>query len=312
MKHQALLLLLLFMMIPAVSSYGQNPFTSSSNSGSGESGESAVEEEERTDTYRVNKKPLFPVLSNLSTRLRLLQRRFHRALSETMTELKNDPSPKLLISLLAAAFMYGFVHALGPGHRKTVLAGLFAGGRYRSRDAFIAGMGFALLHGGSAVILLLMIYAFIAGPLSSGMEATGAILEKGSFFILALVGLWMIISALREIVGKRNKSKPEKKGSYAIPVVIAAGLVPCPGAALILSFAIAYQVIPLGIVAVSAMSIGMGSALFLIAAATGKAGRLIAEMGSSTGKEEKIGQGLELAGGIVITLFALSMFLTLL
>lgn len=312
-----ILLILLLFLIPAAPGATQNPFTSGTGEPAPPERESAAIRDGSTDKSPPARTGInLPAL--LSGTILQWQRKLHGALSESLGALNEHPDPWLFITLLAGAFLYGMVHSLGPGHRKTVLVGLFSGGRYSTVDALAAGMGFALLHGGSAVVLLLGLYAFMTGPLSRGMEQTGAFIEKGSFIILALVGLWMIISAVREIMeqrgdrGTEGKDKLAKK-SYAIPMVIAAGLVPCPGAALILSFSLVYRILGFGIAAVLAMSLGMGTALFLIAAATGKIGQMLARLGSASGgakraeRAERISQLLTLAGGVLITLFAISM-----
>ncbi len=245
-----------------------------------------------------------------------MQRQLHEALSSAMMTLKNNRKTSTLVISMAMAFGYGFLHALGPGHRKTVLASLFAGRAYRKRDALYIGMGFAFLHAGSAVVLVFLIYVISTGPLSTGMEEAGIILENGSFIALALIGAYMCISAALEIAGSgsssgsgRHTGKHSGKG-VTIAAVIGAGLIPCPGAALVLSFSLVYRVVFYGIIAVFSMSLGMGAALTLIALTAGGAGSLLRKLGSSAESTELISHIMEIAGGAVITLFALGMLIS--
>lgn len=239
-----------------------------------------------------------------------MQKNLHERLSAAMVALKEDPAPLRLSAVAAAAFAYGFIHSLGPGHRKTVLAGLFAGRSYRTRDALYAGMGFAFLHGGSAVVLVLLIYLISAGPVSAGMDRAGSILETGSFAVLAVIGIYMTAAAALKLAREKKEGRAPGRGrgkGITAAVVFGAGLVPCPGAALVLSFSIAYRVLPFGVLAVAAMSLGMGTALTIVALGARSAGAMLKTAGTSSRLAGTVPHILEMAGGAIIALFALAM-----
>lgn len=290
----AALLTVLSLMPLSLAAQNSNPFTST---GDTKSPQSQKTEQAETPTSSS------PLLSRLIT----LQKRFHSRLSDAMGELQNDASTKRLLITVAAAFIYGFLHALGPGHRKTVLAGLFASRKLRKRDALYSGMGFALLHGGSAVVLVYLIFSISRGPLSVGMEKSTRVLEKGSFIALAIIGAWMMVSAIIDLI--RHTEEEKKEGKMALAAIIGAGLIPCPGAALVLSFALAYQIHLYGILAVAAMSLGMGTALSIIALGAESAGKLLRSLGKGAKHRVDYGHILEAAGGAVIVLFSLLMLL---
>ncbi|MGH9155650.1 MAG: High-affinity nickel-transporter [Acidimicrobiales bacterium] len=62
-----------------------------------------------------------------------------------------------LVGLLALAVGFGAVHALGPGHGKTLMAAYLAGTRGRSRDAVALGAVVSIMHTASVLVLGLVL-----------------------------------------------------------------------------------------------------------------------------------------------------------
>jgi ABC-type nickel/cobalt efflux system permease component RcnA len=290
-RHRYVLFPFIFITIFITNSWGQqvNPFTAT---------------QKAPTESKQSSQPQKAVESGTLQTLSSMQKQLNAALSDTMKQLKDHPSAPVMALTMLIAFGYGFIHALGPGHRKTILAALFASGRYRKRDALGAGMSFAFLHASSAVAIVGFLYFLSSGPISAGMDKIGLALEKGSFLLLVGIGLWIMISAIRALMAKEDK--PAKKGVTVI-TIIGSGLIPCPGAALILSFALVYDIVPYGIVAVFCMSVGMGTALSIIAVAAKSIGASLIKLGERSKRTDRIHSALEFAGGVVITTFALFM-----
>ena len=57
------------------------------------------------------------------------------------------------------SFLYGLIHAVGPGHRKALTFSLFLGQETRWKEPLSAGFLSAGLHGGLTLFLLLIFYA---------------------------------------------------------------------------------------------------------------------------------------------------------
>src|SRR5215212_8256643 len=68
----------------------------------------------------------------------------------------------LLVAMLPMGIAFGAVHALTPGHGKTVLASYLVGSRLTGLRSLVVASALALTHVGSAVII-----AFLALPLIS-------------------------------------------------------------------------------------------------------------------------------------------------
>ena len=71
-----------------------------------------------------------------------VQASLHRRLGSLMAAWKDSAGPNAAWGIVGAAFLYGILHAFGPGHRKTVVFSL-----YLTKSAPVwepAGTGFAL------------------------------------------------------------------------------------------------------------------------------------------------------------------------
>src|SRR5215204_6789272 len=99
-----------------------------------------------------------------------------------------------LALVLPFGIVFGAVHALTPGHGKTVLATYLAGSRLAALRGLVVAAVLTLTHIGSAVLL-----ALIAAPLVSrtlGTAGRAFTLEHLSRGILLVIGLWLIVRAV--------------------------------------------------------------------------------------------------------------------
>jgi ABC-type nickel/cobalt efflux system permease component RcnA len=93
----------------------------------------------------------------------------------------------------------------------------------------------------------------------------GRVLQDVSYGLLAVMGLCMLVSALRRCrrpaapTAADQASPGTSKGLFGL--ALATGLVPCPGAALVLIFSIALGITGAGVAAMVAIAMGMGLCL---------------------------------------------------
>src|SRR5215208_6062085 len=122
-----------------------------------------------------------------------------------------------LLAVLPLGIAFGAVHALTPGHGKTVLASYLVGSRLAVLRGLAVAGALALTHVGSAVVL-----AVAAAPILTrtlGGVGRAPVLEDLGRGLLALIGLWFLWRAWR---GRMHEHRE------GIAVGIVAGLVPCP------------------------------------------------------------------------------------
>jgi nickel/cobalt transporter (NicO) family protein len=180
-----------------------------------------------------------------------------------------------LLVLLLAAFGWGAVHALSPGHGKTMVAAYLVGTRGRARDAVALGGAVTVTH--------------TAGVFALGGVALGLshwILPEQLFPWLALVSGLLVVSVGVALLRGRVRNHAhhhhhdhehhhhdhDRRGILAMGA--AAGLVPCPSALVVLLAAIAQDRAALGLLLVVAFSLGLAatlSGLGLLVVAAGRA-----------------------------------------
>ncbi len=192
------------------------------------------------------------------------QLQFRDRMGELISESREGGGARATVSILALAFLYGMLHAAGPGHRKTVIFSLFLSGRtYWFEPAAAAALA-AAAHGGSALFLVLLFRMVFDRLVSVHLNTAGAYLEGISYILLALFAVFFLA---RSIVHIRRgghghpMTRSGRKGLYL--TLLSSGLFPCPGVIMILSFCAAVGMLKLGILAVISVSLGMGVTISL-------------------------------------------------
>jgi nickel/cobalt exporter len=239
-----------------------------------------------------------------------------------------------VLALLALAFAYGLLHALGPGHRKVALAAYFLARPALPLRGVAAGASVALLHAAAALSIIYGLYYLFRATVTTAFASVSSILELASYAAIVLLGLIMLAVAVRGIVREKKngpgahrtgrtensdsaggtdndgstvaEARAERKTLTAI--ILSSGAVPCPATALILIFCLSQDLPWIGVLAALAMSLGMATVTVgvSLAAIFGKRGLLSAlPRGSRLGGLFR--QGLEIGGALLIVVFGLFM-----
>lgn len=158
--------------------------------------------------------------------------------------------------IIAIAFIYGIIHAAGPGHGKAVIASYFLSQGRKLFDAFKIGYLVSIIHTFSALALTLILYYFIDGMFSQNFSKSVDMMYKISGGLILCVGIYLLYELIKEFNTKETTEKYNGKKPFAVAFSI--GIVPCPGVMTIVFFALMLGHLPTGILAAIAMSIGMG------------------------------------------------------
>ena len=167
---------------------------------------------------------------------------------------------------LLICFIYGLLHALGPGHGKTIVAGYFLARRGRFREGFVLGASITLIHTFSAVILLFVLYGLARATVFPTFELSRVGIEKASYLLIIITGILLIAISIKGFL-----SAPKKEGTVNLNaswkellwVAFVTGIVPCPAVALIVFFCL-LNGLP-GMALAGALVIGIGMAVTNIA-----------------------------------------------
>jgi ABC-type nickel/cobalt efflux system permease component RcnA len=226
-----------------------------------------------------------------------LQRWLYAGMADSM-KAANDPVS--LQVLLVSAVLFGALHALMPGHGKSVLVSYHLGRPGRLRDGLMTGTLLALTHIGSAVILVLAGVAVISRTVAGGGRAPA--FETVSAALIVLIGVFLL--------GRTMASSHHGQQQDGRWLAIVTGLVPCPLTTFILAYALARGMLWIGLAAVAAMSIGviLTIAGFAVAAVYSR-GRLMDILASSEHWRQHVGEILEIAGALAVIVIGLAMLL---
>ncbi len=114
---------------------------------------------------------------------------FERSIAGAVRASKADGSA--LWFLLGLSFLYGVLHAAGPGHGKAVLASYMVANERALKRGIVLSFLAALLQALVAIVLVgLLSLVFHATAL--GMRSTAAAIEKASYFGIAVLGLLLL------------------------------------------------------------------------------------------------------------------------
>jgi nickel/cobalt exporter len=216
-----------------------------------------------------------------------------------------------LVALLLAAF-WGAAHALTPGHGKAIVAGYLVGSRGRPRHAVFLGLIVTVTHtvGVFALGLVTLLLSQFIVP-----ERLYPWLTVVSGLLVIAVGASVLQSRIRH---RRAHAHPqhhdhhhhhEELGSRGLlGVGVAAGLLPCPSALVVLLSAIALHRIALGLALIFAFSVGLAATITtigLVAVLARGAFRRLRLDGPLVGALPSLSALLILAVGIGLTVKAL-------
>ena len=102
---------------------------------------------------------------------------------------------QILWGIISVAFLYGMIHAAGPGHRKTIVFSLYIARKSPWYEPLITGFLLALLHGGCAIVLML-IFKGISGSISANTNAYTIYMEGFSYLLVIIVALFFFLELL--------------------------------------------------------------------------------------------------------------------
>ena len=125
-------------------------------------------------------------------------------------------SPVAVGGALLAAFVFGVVHAVGPGHGKTVMAAYLVSTRGRRRDAFALGAVVSLMH--TASVLALAGLLVMVGPRLDAARLY-PLLTLAAGVLVSGVGARLLVQRRRST---RRPAMAHDHVAKALPTVVAA------------------------------------------------------------------------------------------
>lgn len=125
------------------------------------------------------------------------QREFYRSMTDALRAMRdNDAAAWTLIGL---SFLYGVLHAAGPGHGKVVISSYMLANETALRRGVMLSLASSIIQALSALVLVGAVFLFLRGT-SISMTDAGRFLEVSSYVLVAGFGAWLLwrkLTALR-------------------------------------------------------------------------------------------------------------------
>jgi ABC-type nickel/cobalt efflux system permease component RcnA len=135
------------------------------------------------------------------------QQTLQRMLAVSVKDLKSGNPMAGALTLAALSFLYGILHAVGPGHGKTIISSYVVANEETVRRGVIISFIAAALQALTAVVLVSVL---LFGLNASGLQinAWSNQLESVSYALIAVVGLYLLATQLLRL-WRKWRGEPE-------------------------------------------------------------------------------------------------------
>jgi nickel/cobalt transporter (NicO) family protein len=263
-------------------------------------------------------------------RLAREQSKINERISHEIRTLRDTGSIPSLLTILSIAFLWGVLHAAGPGHGKSLVAAYFVATEARWTSGIVMGGVISLLQGLTAIVTVFILAALLRG-LQLQVQLQGAVIELVSYGLVAILGLvmfWRAVTGRGHAhhhgpigagPGDHGHDHPAghdhehdhapaahgRKMSFGSILTVFAGIAPCASAIIIMLFSLANDAILIGAVAVLALSLGMGLTVSTIGVLSIVARRFMKRFATgSTARGEHLERLLAVAGSVAVVGFS--------
>lgn len=251
------------------------------------------------DNPFVSNKPVKKIEKNLKypvfvhkfiNRISTFQQKLNNKIADLTREIKENNSQRSIFIIVLISLIYGMIHALGPGHGKTITFSYFLSNRADVKKGIVVGVLIGFLHATSALLVVLSLNFIIQKSFLRSIDYLSRVMKLISYGLITLIGLFLLIKAIiehkRRIDSKENHIDDNFANNKSIiPFVIAVGMIPCTGSLIILLFSLSMDILVMGIVSIFFMALGMATTISLVGILT-----IVTKMGllKTVSKEDKV------------------------
>ena len=188
-----------------------------------------------------------------------LQQQLNATISTNFREIGDENALLPILTILSVAFIYGVVHALGPGHGKLLVSSYFLRSNRSYKEAFKMGYFISIIHTISALSISFVLYYILEVVFSQTFQEVSFYMTKISALLIIGVAIYLFFEQHQEHTSINVTQRSD------LSVAFSAGVIPCPGVMTIILFSILIGNISVGIAAAVFMSAGMGLTISLSA-----------------------------------------------
>ena len=225
-----------------------------------------------------------------------LQRQIQQSLAHEFRAARESSSALRSLVLMSMAFAFGAVHAVTPGHGKSVVASYFLGQGAAPRRGLTMSAKVIATHVLSAIFLVLAA-TFLVDVSFGARPADFPIVRLVSYTGVTAVGGFLLWHALRRDHAPATFQPTAREG----PLPYFAGLAPCPLTTIIMVVALANGMIVLGLLVSLSMALGMIVTVTLFALTVILSRRRLLEfLARHAVRVDGVARALEIAGAAAV------------
>jgi ABC-type nickel/cobalt efflux system permease component RcnA len=251
----------------------------------------------------------YPFLARIS----VWQQQLNQKMAVLIRRVRETKSQGPLLLLILISFVYGVVHAAGPGHGKAVAMSYMVSRDSDVRGCVLLGNFIALFHGLSGIILVLIIHFVLQNTVMGSLESVTRITQIISYSLIALVGMFLLVKNLYSWHRRTETGISSHSGSDGVKrngplsTALIVGMIPCPGVVLIMLFAMSLHMLWLGLLLAVIMIVGMAVTISAVVAAgvTGKS-MLLGALDRRNKTVTIVERTLNIAAALIVTILGLT------
>lgn len=206
-----------------------------------------------------------------------------------LVEIEKGEDKWALLFLLVVSFVYGIIHAMGPGHGKALAFSYFSAQKSSYFQAFLISLATAFIHIVGALVLVVIAIFILQSVLNSFLDDSIKYITQTSAVLIMLLSIYILYRKLKKkscacsaccsveenkpifsTTGnvnfvEKNENKihfDSSRKKEDLIFVLTAGLIPCPGTVVLFVYAFILKTYFSVILASIAISLGMGLVIF--------------------------------------------------
>jgi len=137
--------------------------------------------------------------------INIWQQVFEQAMTKSLVAMNSNANAGLF--LIAISFIYGILHAIGPGHGKAVISSYLIANDETLKRGIVLSFASSLLQALSAIIIVVAVFYFL--PIRWTTAAYW--LTTASFALVTFLGLWMLIKTTPRLFSRKLRNNISAK-----------------------------------------------------------------------------------------------------
>jgi ABC-type nickel/cobalt efflux system permease component RcnA/ABC-type uncharacterized transport system substrate-binding protein len=265
---------------------------------------------------------------NTKIQAQTILEKFTQNIKKYLIVIQKGEDKSALFFLLMASFLYGVIHAFGPGHGKALAFSYFSSQKSSVLQAVIISLATAFIHILGALGLVLFSVFVLQSVLNRFMQDSVSYITSFSALIIMLLAVYILYRKLSKkscaccsvdlkttnftaVSSNMNFVKAISNKPVITPIrtkkqdlifVITAGIIPCPGTVLLFVYAFLLKTYFAVILASISISFGMAFVIFL-------SSFLGVSLNKASRKSTKLVNILEIGSPIFMFVLGLLLFL---